>query len=706
MLTFLNSIILAGLAAVAIPLLIHLLTRQKLKKISFSSVSFLRLLQTQKMRRVRLREILLLILRTLILLLIILAFARPTLKGTFATGVGSHARSTVAILLDNSMSMTRETPRGSVFQQAKDRALEVVDLLKEGDEAFLILFSDAPELITPQATHNFPRLRRLIGEAQPSNGTTDLREALLTTYELLEGSQNLNKEIYLITDMQRRSWEALGADSLGVGAGARLYLLSVAADPHWSNLTVGAVDYSDQLPEAGKPLRLSAAVSNLARRGSEQTVVELYVDKTRRAQTSIQLASGETQGARFTTVVADPGLHAGYVEVTDNQLTADNRRFFTLNVPRQIRVLIAGDDPRASFYLQTALRPDEKTSGVMIPTVISADDLRHYDLDQVDVLLLADVPQMDGDQLAKVDRFVRQGGGLMIFLGSSINHHFYNDRLLRRLCPVTIREAMGSPTQKGSYLTLDQVDYDHPIFQAFRSTENGEIPSPRFYMAYDLEPAEGATVVALFNNGSPALVESMAGRGRVLFMATAIDPDWTDMPVRGAFIPLLHRSVHYLATAQPSGVEELLVGAPLRWDMTQIPEGREVTCTTPTGEEVILRPTGQRGYSVAIYEATDDPGIYRFSLGEETLTAFAVNVDLTESDLESLPAEEARALLGRDQVFAVSPGANLEKAILQSRYGRELWKALLWGVLALLVVEMALGRSGGGERGERALRRT
>jgi hypothetical protein len=706
MLTFLNSIILAGLAAVAIPLLIHLLTRQKLKKISFSSVSFLRLLQTQKMRRVRLREILLLILRTLILLLIILAFARPALRGPFATGVGAHARTTVAILLDNSMSMTRETPRGSVFQQAKDRALEVVDLLKEGDEAFLILFSDAPELVTPQGTHNFPRLRRLIVEAQPSNGTTELREALLATYQLLEGSQNLNKEIYLITDMQRPSWEALGEDSLRVGAGARLYLLSMAADPHWSNLTVNAVDYSDQLPEAGKPLRLSAAVSNLARRGSEQAIVELYVDKTRRAQTSIQLTSGETQGARFTTVVAEPGLHTGYVEVTDNQLTADNRRFFTLNVPRQIRVLIAGDDPRASFYLQTALRPDEETSGVMIPTVISTDALRHHDLDQVDVLLLADVSQMDGDQLSKVDRFVRQGGGLLILLGSSINHHFYNDRLLRRVCPVTIREGLGSPTQKGSYLTLDQVDYDHPVFQAFRQTENSEIPSPRFYMAYDLEPGEGVTVVASFNNGSPAVVESRAGRGRVLFMATAVDPDWTDMPIRGAFIPLVHRSVHYLATAQPSDVDELLVGAPLRWDMTQIPEGQEITCATPGGEQVILRPSGQRGYSVAVYEATNAPGIYRFSLGEETLTAFAVNVDLTESDLESLPADEARELLGRDQVFAVSPGASLETAILQSRYGRELWKVLLWGVLALMIVEMALGRSGGEEKSGRALRRT
>jgi hypothetical protein len=424
-------------------------------------------------------------------------------------------------------------------------------------------------------------------------------------------------------------------------------------------------------------------------------MVELYLDKSRRAQRGLQLAPQETQGVSFTTVVAEPGIHTGYVEVTDQQLISDNRRFFTLNVPRQIGVIVVGDDPRASFYLATALRPDEEASGVMIPTAISTDDLRHHNLDQADVVLLVDVPELDGDQLSKVDRFVRQGGGLLILLGGGINHHFYNDRLLKRVCPLTIQKALGSPTQRGSYLTIDQVDYDHPVFQVFRRTEQEEFPSPQFYMAYDVVPGEGVTVLASFNNGSPALVESKAGRGRVLFMATAVDPDWTDMPVRGAFIPLVHRSVHYLATAQPSDLEEFLVGSPLRWDLTEVPEGQDLSCQTPGGERISLRPSGQRGYTVASYEATDEPGIYRFLLGDKILRAFAVNVDLTESDLEPLPAKEARELLGKDPVFVVSPGRELETAILQSRYGRELWKAVLWGVLALMVVEMVLGRSGG-----------
>jgi hypothetical protein len=180
-----------------------------------------------------------------------------------------------------------------------------------------------------------------------------------------------------------------------------------------------------------------------------------------------------------------------------------------------------------------------------------------------------------------------------------------------------------------------------------------------------------------------------------------VDPDWTDMPVRGAFIPLVHRSVHYLATAQPSDLEELLVGTPLRWGLTEVPEGQELSCETPAGERISLRPSGQRGYMVASYEATDEPGIYRFFLGDRTLMAFAVNVDLMESDLEPLPVKEAKELLGKDQVFVVTPGSDLETAILQSRFGRELWKAVLWCVLALMVVEMVLGRSGGGSKTEK-----
>jgi hypothetical protein len=694
MLTFLNSIILAGLAAVALPLLIHLLTRQRLKRIDFSSVSFLRLLQAQKMRRVRLREIILLILRTLIVLLLILAFARPALRGSLAGGVKAHANTTVAILLDNSLSMSRETSRGSVFRLAKDRALQVADLLTEGDQAFLVLFSDRPTLVTPEATHNFSRLRQLIEEAQPSYGTTDVRRALAETYDLIAGSVNLNKEIYLLTDLQEAGWASLERDSLSVGAGAQLYILPVAPDDRWSNLTVDDVDYSDQLPEAGKPLRFAATVSNRSPDEPEQAIVELFVDRVRRAQHSLQLAPEDRQGVSFTTVVAEPGIHAGYAEVTDNQLAADNRRFFTLNVPHQIRVLIVSDNPRSAFFLRTALRPDEQVHGVMVPETIAVDELKNRDLDGFDVIILADLPSLDGDRLTALDRFVRQGGGVLILLGNRIDQHFYNDHLLPRLCPAVIQEALGSPTQRSAYLTIDHIDGNHPVFQIFRHDGETSFSSPRFFMAYDVAPGEQVSTLASFNNGSPALLESRTGRGRVLFMATAVDPAWTDLPVRGAFIPLLHRSVHYLATAQPSDGQELLVGTALSRDLAAVPEGEAVSCETPGGERVILRPAGQRGYTLVTYEKTREPGIYRFYLGEQLLSAFAVNTDLSESDLRRLEVSRARSLLGRERVFAVSPDADLESAILQSRYGRELWKAALWGVFALLIAEMVLGRSG------------
>jgi len=468
----------------------------------------------------------------------------------------------------------------------------------------------------------------------------------------------------------------------------------VTPDDRWSNLTVEKVDYSDQLPEAGKPLRFAATVANRSPEQSEQAIVELFVDRVRRAQHSLQLAPEDRQGVTFTTVVAEPGIHAGYVEVTDNQLMADNRRFFTLNVPHRIRVLVVSDDPRAGFFLRTALRPDEQVHGVMVPETIAAAGLKNRDLDDIDVIILADLPSLGGDQLASLDRFVRQGGGLMILLGNRIDHHFYNDHLLARLCPAAIEEALGSPTQRSSYLTIDRIDGDHPVFQIFQRDGETSFSSPRFFMAYDVAPGEQVSTLASFNNGSPALLESRTGRGRVLFMATAVDPGWTDLPVRGAFIPLLHRSVHYLATAQPSDGQELVVGNALSRDLTAVPGGETISCETPGGERVILRPAGQRGYTLVTYEKTDEPGIYRFYLGEQLLSAFAVNTDLAESDLRRLEMDRARSLLGTERVFAVAPDADLETSILQSRYGRELWKAALWGVFLLLAAEMVLGRSG------------
>lgn len=140
--TFLNPALLLGLIAAAIPILLHLLNLRRLRTIEFSTLTFLKELQRTRIRRLKIRQLLLMVLRTLLVMLLVLAFARPTLKGSIMGSIGSHGKTTIVLLIDDSFSMTASDQQGELLKQAKQTALAIVGLLKEGDEVSLVKFSD------------------------------------------------------------------------------------------------------------------------------------------------------------------------------------------------------------------------------------------------------------------------------------------------------------------------------------------------------------------------------------------------------------------------------------------------------------------------------------------------------------------------------------------------------------------------------------
>src|SRR5450830_44392 len=159
--TFLNPFVLFGLAAAAIPIILHLLNVRKLRTIEFSTLTFLKELQKSKMRRVKIRQLLLLVLRTLLVILIVFAFSRPALKGTLS-GIGTHARTTIVIIFDDTYSMSLQNEKGAFLKQAQSTALRLADMLKEGDDALFIRLSELPQATIAEPTHDIQKLRNAI----------------------------------------------------------------------------------------------------------------------------------------------------------------------------------------------------------------------------------------------------------------------------------------------------------------------------------------------------------------------------------------------------------------------------------------------------------------------------------------------------------------------------------------------------------------
>jgi hypothetical protein len=704
MFNFLNPIILiAAGVAVLFPLLIHIFNRQKVKKILFSSLLFLRSLEKTRMRRVKIKEYLLLIIRSLIILLAVAAFARPAIKGSFGSRMGSHAKTSIVVLLDNSYSLGYETKDGPIFKTAKEKAKQVLSQLQEGDEASLILFNSRPHLITPQPTYDFKHLAESLDEeVKISAGTTDIGSALDKGYQLLKNSKNLNKEIYLITDMEKSGWSTLQAGSISMeNKKVKLYVVDVSPADR-QNLCIEKVEFGNQLIEPAKPFQLSAQIENFTLQPVNKFLVGLYLDGKRVSQTDTDIEKGGKSTVKFNAVVEQAGIHTGFFELTDDDLMIDNRRYFTFRIPEKMKVLLVGETVRDTRYLSLALNPLNSSDAAKEVTSVSKDDLPGVDFNQYRVIFFSNLSRLSDIQLANLERFINRGGGAFFILGDKIDPEFYSQKILKLFFDLSVTAPLALTKSMSGFFSLENFDLDHPIFQVYQQVEKDKLPEIKFFSIFPLPEGGNTKTLARFNSGKPAFLENNFGSGKVMLSAAPLEESEGDLVIHPFFVPLVNRSVEYLGSDLSRLDEELLVDAKIT---RQLPADLAVTgieLVDPSMKRISLQPSfpagGQSDQLMVRIEDTSLPGIYSIlskssANEEEVVDRFAVNIDGRDSDPEKIERSDVDKKLEGLSVFYVSPQDDLEKSILQSRYGKELWKTFLWIALGLLAVEMFLSRS-------------
>jgi hypothetical protein len=704
MFNFLNPIILiAAGAAVLFPLLIHIFNRQKVKKILFSSLLFLKSLEKTRMRRVKIKEYLLLIIRSLIILLAVAAFARPAIKGSFASRVGAHAKTSVAVLLDDSYSLGYETKDGPVFRMAREKAKNILSQLREGDEASLVLFNSKPQMTTPQPTYDFKHLAESLDEeVKLSADVADVKTALDKGYQILKGSKNLNREIYLITDMEKTGWSALQSGSLSPENNKiKLYVVDVSP-PEEQNLYIEKVEFGHQLIQPAKSFQLSARVVNHTSQPVTKFLVGLYLDGKRVSQTDTDIEKGGKSTVQFNAVVEQAGIHTGFFELTDDDLMIDNRRYFTFRIPEKIKVLLVGETERDTRYLSLALNPLNSSDAAKEVTSVSQGDLSGVDFNQYQVIFFSNLSRLSDIQLANLERFINRGGGAFFILGDNIDPEFYSRQIMKPFFDLNLTAPLASTKSASGFFSLENFDLDHPIFQVYRQVEKDKLPEIKFYSIFPLPEGENVKILARFNSGKPAFLERDLGSGKVMLSAAPLEESAGDLVIHPFFVPLVNRSVEYLGSDLSRLDEEILVDAPVARELPADLAGKGIELADPSMKRIALQPffttSRQTDRLMVKIEDTSLPGIYSIlskpsASEEEVVDRFAVNINTRDSDPEKIERNVMERKLEDLSFFYVSPQDDLEKSILQSRYGKELWKTFLWIALGLLAVEMYLSRS-------------
>ena len=677
---FLNPAVLLGLVAAALPLAIHLLHRGRAQPQPFSDFAFLRQLQQNRMRRLQLRQWLVLLLRTLIIALIVCAFARPTYQAGGGWGGGDRPVA-VHALLDLSYSTRYQRPAGSLFDQLQRQLGDLLAVLPSRDQVAVQPFAQRPrDFFAGDRDY----LAERIAELAPTQEATDLRAALQAAAQRFDQESALAAhELFLFTDLAEHNWDQLD-DSVPSFAGTRIYVAAPRAQTR-PNAYVKRVSAPSWMLAADAKVALQTEIAH----SGEGTTLDLFVDGQRVRRQSVDPGAPGTTQVALSFSPRRPGRLSGHVALADDGLALDNRRYFTLDLPTAITVLVVGEQPEDAYYVRRALG----AAALSDPVVkIRSDIFANLDasaLAGVDVLVLCNLARLSAAQKAALDEFIATGGGVVLFPAPQSDLGYYNRDLLPGLTPGRFKNRIGAPGNTANYQVLDADEPHHPLFNDLFASDGDQ---PRFYVYFSLVPAPDLLPLARFSDGQPAMTLAWKDQGRIALAAFPIDSQWNDLHQRGLFAPLLHRLVRELSLP-PDRHAAYLVGETVYRRLADVPMEAVVEAETPSGERLRLEPEPVGGQYLWKIPHVGEAGIWRLRAGGTAVDAFAVNFDARESALAPVVPEYVRSVFSDAEVHFLNPDDDLRLAVLGNRHGRELWRAFLILALGLLLAEQWIARA-------------
>jgi Mg-chelatase subunit ChlD len=669
--SFLSPFLLVGLGAIAVPILVHLIQRERKRVVEFPSLMFVQKIPYQSVRRRRIRHWFLLLMRAAAIALIVAAFARPFLPARAAAAVASTGGSReVVILLDHSASMGY----GDRWQRARDEAEKVIDSIGPQDRATLVLFGrNAEETI--RATSDRGRLQAALRSAALTAGGTRFGPALKLAESILAPSTLQRREAILISDFQKTGWS--GSEDVHFPEGMALTPVSVATETV-ANIAVPSVTFARSSFSNQERITVTAGVSNKSGTAATGVPVSLEIDGHVIETLPANIAANASTSVSFSPfTLSDPSVH-GVVRAGNDAMPIDNSFDFILTPSQSVSVLVVDSGSgNSSFYLTKALgignTPTFKVE------VVPGSRVTPQMLENRAVVVLNDIalpPSLAGGAL---ERFVTGGGGLLIAVGEHTNWPPNSPMLPGQLGSVVDR-------MDGRGATIGFRDYSHPVFEVFKAPRSGDFSAARVMRYRALQPSADARVLARYDDGGVAAAERRVGTGRVIVFTTTLDDSWNDLELKPVYLPLVHQIVRYLAQYEQSSAWAT-VG-----DVVDI-----ATLLKSKADRVVVTPAGERRQMAAndpaVLELTEH-GAYEIrsaSTPSARPDRIAVNIDPAESDLTPIDTSElVAAATGHAPQQGPTTATATELTPEEAEKRQNLWWYLLMAGIALLVAELVV----------------
>ncbi len=711
--TFLNPAILWGLAAISIPIIIHIFNLKRTKKIEFSTLMFLKEIQQSKYKKIKLKQFLILLCRIAFIILLVLVFAHPFQKGYL--GAGQKARSSVLLILDDSFSMQTKDAKGNDFENAKNKLTDVINVLDINDEVYFTPVSkiDRADRILYK---DFNELKDTVNKTKISDITKSLPEVLYFANKILESASHEYKEVFFFTDGQKTFVENSVNLSSELKTDERTKLnIILSGSRNANNISVDTINVVTKIFQKNKNVKLKCTVNNHNNFNVLNKSIILNYEglKPVRIEKVIDIPANSSVDAEFDFSPDKSGYGSGNIEllqteISDDEISADNKRYFCFYIPSQINLLEASSSSSDLSFINTALSASEElmkdSTGVHTKFFdikqVSENELSRQELKNYNCVLLCNKTSFTNDEAEKLTEYIENGGGLIIYPGANTSVQNYNDALLKKMNLPYINSSFGDNSQTFKFA---RIDYEHPVFEGiFKEIPTQNVlakESPEIKSGLNLIADKNSIPLITLNNEKNFLTEYSFGKGRILFFAVSPDMKNSDYPSKNLFSPITVRSILYLSNT--NSVKEAVTGKDYFLDLSssKIQPGDSVyifSSLFPNDKNNIGNSISNGASLINLKRYNNFTSVYSVASGNNLLYKFPSNFDKKESITEKSDVKTLEKILKESYKIdanIIEPKNTLTSSILKLRTGSEIWQYFLIFALLFLVIEFLLARS-------------
>ena len=709
MISFLNPILLFGILGAIIPIIIHLINKKKAVSHKFAAIDFI--LQTNKRISVKfkLRQLILLILRASLLAFLAMALARPFIKNFIGGTPEKDVPASNVIIVDDSYSMQYSDNHESFFMSAKTAAKEIINNLTKNDDAAVITCSSFGSQVLPELDYDKKNLLNFIEQTQPSFATTHITPALDAAVEILTAAKPPVKRIFLLTDLTRNGWDTdwfkSGNEKLRKHV-SNIHIIDLSEGGELKNTAITHIEPQINVSERSAESTIKVTVSNFTPTRIKNLLAQVFLDQTKVAQGFFNIDTHASETKEFYFSVEKGKGHTGCVEISEDSLNVDNKRYFAINTSNKLDALLIDGDPKTNiyesetFYLEKALNPGREHASSIKPTICSVHEVKNFDFANFDVVFLCNVETLPPEKIHELDKFVKEGGSVIFSLGNKVDSNYYNNSF-GTLLPHRLHTARtfssDSPLSEEQPLHLKPTEPLHPALRILSETNMSTLSSVKFYRVFYVDPSPlgNCKTIVSFSDDTPALIEKQIERGRCVLFTSSLDRDWTDMPVKPFFLPLIQQLCRFLT----GNIAEEIQGETLvkhEWQSPSPEDINSLEITNPEGIKAVLLPQLINNEKSFSYNETNFPGIYAVTVDgkphPQFPQKFPVNVDTAESNLVKIDQKELTALMGGTNLTITTSPISEGSQVLMGEAKKTLWGTLLFLTLCILFVESFVSR--------------